>query len=76
MTYCTPVETRVARKSHVCTWCSEPIRPGDTYKRWASMEDSCFTNKIHMECLDPLQQECRESWEGEYIPYEGERPKL
>ena len=70
--YCTPAKTLTARVRHQCTYCGESIEPGETYARWASYEDTCFTNKMHPECADDLAE-----WgDGEYSPGQGDRPKL
>jgi hypothetical protein len=73
--YCTPTIRLKARKPHQCTNCAEEIKAGDYYDRWASVDDGkMFTNKMHPECLQCLQDEA-ESGGFEYIPYSGERPK-
>lgn len=72
--YCTPTETRKARKQHRCTYCAEQIEVGEKYYRWMSVnEGKAFTNKMHPECLDFSEED---SYGGyfEYIPYEGDRP--
>ena len=63
-----------ARKDHKCTWCGQPILKGTQYHKWVNVDDSWFTNKVHDECLDPLDEECREM--GEYYPYDNERPAV
>lgn len=42
-----------AKKSHECSWCSQAIKKGDTYKRYRWF-DGCdaSTVKMHPECLD------------------------
>lgn len=70
--YCTPTETLTARVQHLCTNCAQPINKGDEYKRWASMEDCVFTNKMHPECLESLIE--MEGSYFEYSPFDGERP--
>ena len=70
--YCTPAKTLTARVPHQCTYCGEAIEPGEAYLRWASYDDTCFTNKMHPECADDLA----ENGDGEYSPGQGERPKL
>jgi hypothetical protein len=74
--YCTPTETRVARKHHLCTNCGEVIAIGVKYNRWMSVDDGkAQPNKMHPECLQSLQDEFGSGggyWE--YTPYSGERP--
>ena len=72
--YCTPDETRKARKLHKCTYCAQPIQAGETYKRWMSINEDgiSFANKMHHECLDYLQTEHGDG--GEYTPYVNARP--
>jgi hypothetical protein len=64
----------VARKTHCCTWCSEPIEAGDSYRRWVTFDDCAFVSKMHPECVGACDEECRE-WGGEYIAFDNERPK-
>lgn len=73
--YCTPSETRKARKQHKCTNCAEMIDTGDEYVRWMSVEsgDKAYANKMHPECLKSLQDDL--CGEFEYSPFSGERPK-
>lgn len=73
MTYCTHQQILVARKDHRCTNCGQAILAGDTYIRWASFDDSVFTNKMHQECLLSLLEDA-DGYEFEYMPYSGERP--
>ena len=69
--FCTPPETRKARKEHFCTYCGEKILPGETYQAWRSVDATWFANKMHPECLADLQE-----WgDGEYTAYCGERPR-
>lgn len=72
--YCTPTETRTARKSHRCTYCAEQIEVGEQYLRWMNVDnDKAVTNKLHPECLAFLEENaCGEQFE--YPLYEGERP--
>lgn len=57
--YCTPPETRTARKPHHCTNCGEAIEVGQKYQRWMSIDDGkSHTNMMHQECLDALNEEC------------------
>ncbi len=74
MSYITPTETLVARKDHQCTYCCEMINKGDTYKRWACVDDAWFTNKMHPECRQALLDEA-DGHDFEYTPYSGERPR-
>ena len=74
MSYCTPTQTLVARKVHQCTNCAEPINKGETYKRWASVEDGWFTSKMHPECFQALLDDA-DGPGFEYTPYDGQRPK-
>ena len=70
--FCTPPKTVVARVPHQCTYCGEAINSGDTYFTWKSVDDSWFTNKMHPECADELNE-----WgDGEYSAYSNDRPKI
>lgn len=73
--FCAETETVKARKPHTCTWCGQQINPGDTYKRWNSVDGKWFTNKMHPECHEACDDECREWGEYEYTPYTNERPE-
>lgn len=74
--YCTPAETRKAKKSHQCTNCAEAITPGTVYTRWMSVDaGKAFTNKMHMECLQSLVDDSGAGF-WEYMPFSGERPKI
>lgn len=73
--HCTPSLTIKAKKKHVCDNCGEQILAGEIYNRWASFDDSVSTNKMHPECLKSLQDNSEGGF-FEYIPYDGERPKL
>jgi len=74
--YCTPPETRTARKQHRCMNCSEIIEVGTKYQRWMSVDDGkSQANMMHPECLDALNEEFGSGY-WEYTPYEGERPNL
>ena len=72
--FCTPIEKIIARKVHQCTYCCEPINAGDSYLKWKSIDDAWFTNKLHAECLEVLQEDA-DGNEFEYTPFSGERPK-
>jgi hypothetical protein len=63
-----------ARKQHKCTWCGQPIFKGEDYVKWNSVEDSWFTNKMHGDCLEALDEEIRAGGDCEYAPYDNERP--
>ena len=71
--YNTPPTTQVARKPHQCTFCAEAIKVGEKYERWASVEDTYFTNKMHLECVEAAREDggCGGF---EYIAYSNERP--
>ena len=72
--YCTPPETRTARKQYRCMNCSEPINIGEQYERWMSVDDGkALENKMHQECLEALNDEHGSGY-FEYTPYVGERP--
>ncbi len=72
--YNTPSTTQVARKKHVCTWCGQMIQPGDSYVRWCTFDSASFTSKMHPECVDACDAECKEMCENEYLPYDNPRP--
>jgi hypothetical protein len=73
--YCTPAETRTARKPHRCTNCAEVIEAGTQYQRWMSVDDGkAKTNTMHPECLAALVDDCGSGY-FEYTLYGGERPE-
>ena len=74
MIFNSPAITRTARKQHRCTNCGETIFPGSVYQRWASMDDSVFTNKMHPECLEHLVLSEDADGGFSYDPFSGERP--
>jgi len=52
-----------ARKRHACSWCGEPIEPGETYHRevvWG--EDGPHTWAAHPEC-DRAWHEVPDDWQ-------------
>lgn len=65
----------MANKPHVCTYCGEAIDKGEQYTRWYSVEDSWFTNKMHLECYESVRERTGEDGDHEYTAYTGERPK-
>ena len=74
--YCTPSETRTARKQHRCTYCAEQIEAGEQYLRWMSVNDGkAATNKVHPECLAILEEDAYGGY-FEYDLYGGERPPM
>lgn len=73
--YCTPItEIKKAAKPHKCTWCGQSIEVKQPYKRWASVDDSWFTNMMHPECYSAMYEEMSDSWDFSYTPYDNERP--
>ena len=72
--FCTPQESVIARKTHLCTNCAQGIAKGESYVKWKSVDDSWFTNKMHPECLQSLNEENEYYGSFEYMPYSGERP--
>ena len=74
MTYATKPASVLARAQHTCTWCAEPIPAKTAYWRWYSVNEDGVgnTSKMHDECLDALNQD----GEGEYCPFENERPSV
>jgi len=73
--YCTPEKILTARIQHRCEFCYERIEAGQKYVRWASVDETWFTNKMHPECLSALQEDS--DWNDfEYAPGQGERPPL
>lgn len=72
--FCTDKESIVARKPHRCTWCGQEIAKGERYDMWKSVDDGWFTNRMHPECVEACDEECREFHDNEYHPYDNERP--
>lgn len=65
----------IARKRHVCSWCEEPIEPGETYHRevvWT--DDGPVKSKLHPECrvaANAMPIEARWALEdGAFWPFE------
>ena len=74
--YCTPAETRKARKQHQCMFCAETIKEGDEYSRWMCIDDGkSKANIMHVECLEYLV-DAHGSGYFEYTPYSGDRPSM
>ena len=68
-----PVDV-VARKRHRCTWCSEGIAAGETYKRWVSFDlDGVATSKMHPECLEAFDADVALGGDNTYVMYAQER---
>jgi len=64
-----------ARKKHRCSWCGEPIPPGETYWREKSVYDGNFQNDAwHPECWEDFGQYC-EGGETEWMLYSAPRPE-
>lgn len=67
---------RVARKEHKCTWCGQPISPGERYQYSSGVFEGEFvTNSLHPECDKAAQEDYAQTGEG-FSPYENERPQL
>jgi hypothetical protein len=73
--FCTPTETKTAKKNHRCTYCGDPIYAGDTYKAWTSFDGYAFNSKMHPECLNDLRETNDPYDDGEYNPYDNDRPQ-
>ena len=54
MSYATPVKQQAARKSYVCDWCNESIKPGEQYARWRWFDGYAATVTVHSECYEAL----------------------
>ena len=77
--FCTPKETRVARKQHRCMSCGQFIEVGVPYVRWCGFQDgSASTHIMHTECFDSHEEACRHYGDGswEYTLYGHERPEV
>ena len=74
MAFCSEQKLVFARKNHRCTWCGQVIQKGVGYWSWTGVIDNGWsTSKVHLECLEPLDEECHENG-GEYEPFCNERP--
>jgi len=73
--FCTQAELILAKKEHICTWCAEKIPKGEQYYRWASVDDTWHTSKMHVECRDACSEETSYYGDYEYMPYNNERPR-
>ena len=50
-----------ARKPHICEMCGEIIKKGEVYSKESGKWDGkLFTRKMHLECLDVLDEYCSE----------------
>ncbi|GAC1478406.1 MAG: hypothetical protein NVS1B6_19740 [Steroidobacteraceae bacterium] len=78
MSYTFLAETApVARKSHRCIWCGEPINKGEKYKYTTGIFDGDFqANHWHPECCAAQRREASKTGECEFAPHENERPGL
>ena len=65
-----PVVIKAAKKAHRCTWCSEKVKPGESYMRWRAFDGSdAWTIKMHPECDKASQRMARqEGYDFEYMP--------
>lgn len=53
-----PVETPIAAKPHVCSWCGERIDTGQKYRRYRVWNGpDTGTMKLHPECYAAVQEE-------------------
>jgi len=70
-------ETRKARKAHRCIWCGQQILPGETYRYVRGVfEGDPQSNHYHQECDNACSLwAAEEGGDGEFAPYENERPK-
>ena len=76
MSDCTEPTTQKAVKRHHCTWCWQPIEPGEQYKRYRYFDGGdAGTVKMHPECFDVMEEEAAE-WgpDFEWTPGQ-ERPE-
>ena len=56
-----------AIRPHRCSWCGEPIIPGESYARWRYFADGdAVTVKMHRECESAQIQETAETGENEF----------
>ncbi len=55
---------RMARKEHRCWWCTEPIRKGELYNRWAWVDGGDI---IEIKC----HEECNWAWDRVSRTYHG-----
>lgn len=73
--YCTPAQTHVARKRHVCSSCGELIQPSTPYSRWRCYDSGDVgTVKMHLECLAAHQADAEGLGFWEFTPFSHERP--
>jgi hypothetical protein len=52
----TSTAVRKAHKEHRCSWCYEPILPGETYHRYRVFDDGPGTIRLHAECYAVIAQ--------------------
>jgi hypothetical protein len=65
MSYSTTPTTQKALKSHLCSWCGQTIKAGESYKRyrWFNGGDA-GTSKFHPECHEAMESESAEQGGG------------
>lgn len=74
MSHCTATETRVARTTHECAVCGEPIHKGTTHARWAGTTDGYWWSvRAHFGCVlllhDAVKPEAEHRTDECYIPW-------
>jgi len=68
--------SRVAAKAHVCIWCGQAIRAGDTYWDERSVYDFRIQRqRWHPECNAASAEYFRSGEGEEFTPWENERPQ-
>lgn len=66
----------IARKPHRCIWCGEMIESGEKYRREKGVYEGEVQNQAwHMECVEDRYSAMLDSYDNEFIPYSGERPR-
>lgn len=70
-------ELRKARKPHKCIWCGQSIEIGARYRyERVRGPDGMDFNPWHLECDEAHREASRVDHDGEFTPYDNERPAL
>jgi hypothetical protein len=62
-------QIKAAKKPHRCTWCGELIKKGEPYEKQVGTHDGDFyTNKIHPECVEGMNDVDWRDYDYEFEP--------
>lgn len=56
------INIKAARSTHTCDWCGTRIEAGEPYLKWTWFDEGTATTvKAHPDCLDAVNEHCREN---------------